>query len=396
MRREVRNVVVLSTAQAVYGLGFFVVITLAGLAGQGLAPDPGLATLPVSAMILGTALSTVPASLLMQRFGRRAGFMGGAFAAMAGSALSCLALVKGSFWLFVAGGLVYGIFNATAQYYRFAAADAASAVFRPRAISLVIAGGVVAALLGPLLVGASRDLFLPLHFLGGYVALFGVSVLALLVAAFVDIPVPERNESRAATRPVGALVRQPAFLVAVLAGIVAQSSMNLIMTATPIAMVACAHSVDMAAGVIGWHALAMYVPAFFTGSLISRFGIYPVLLAGLALLAGCALVALTGTDLANFGIALVLLGLGWSLAFVGATSLLAETYGPAERGKAQGLNDFLVYLAVTASSFASGQILAIAGWKAVNWSALPLILLAAAAVVRLLWKQREGVRAGGV
>jgi MFS family permease len=388
--REKRNVLVLAAAQALFGTVFTILATLIGLVGLATAPEPSLATLPMTAMVIGTALTTVPASLLMQRLGRRPVFVAGAATAMLGAGLGALAVAWSHFLLFLAAAFCFGVYGATAQYYRFAAADAASDATRPRAISRVLSGGIVAAIVGPAIVVASRDLLLPVHFLGSFVALFALSLAAIALTALVDIPVPERAKTPGAVRPLGQLVRQPAFGVAVLAAIVAQGTMTLVMTATPLAMVACAHSVDAAAFVIQWHTLAMYLPAFVAGSLIARIGIVPVTLAGLVLLGGCAAVAMTGVDLAHFGLALVLLGIGWSLAFVGATALVAETYGPAERGKAQGLNDLLVFGAVAVASFASGQVLANAGWKAVNWLVLPMVLAAIAAMVRHGWSRRRG------
>ena len=392
MTREKKNVLILSSAQALYGTCFTILVTLNSLVGHDLAPSPALATLPMTAMIIGTALSTVPASLLMQRLGRRPGFMGGALMAVLGAALQSVAIWRGDFTLFVLGAFIYGGFNATAQYYRFAAADAASPGFRPRAIGLVIAGGAVAALVGPGLVVVTRDLMLPINFLGAYLSVMVIGLLNLGVTALVDIPAPQQaTEVGGAARPLARILAQPAFIIAVMAGIIAQGTMTFVMTATPLAMVGCALSINAAALVIQWHALAMYLPALVTGNLITRFGIFPVMLAGFAILVGCAVAAMSGTDLFSFWLALVLLGLGWSLSFVGATALLAETYAPSERGKAQGLNDLLVYVVVAAASFGSGQVLAHAGWWTLNWLPLPFIVATAAAVIWLAAQRRRSV-----
>lgn len=392
MTREKKNVLILSLAQALYVTCFTIIVTLNSLVGHELAPSPALATLPMTAMIIGTALSTVPASLLMQRLGRRTGFMGGALMAVLGAALLSLAIWRADFGLFVAGSFIYGAFNATAQYYRFAAADAATPDYRPRAIGLVIAGGAVAAIVGPGLVVVTRDLMLPVNFLGAYLAVMVIGLLNLGVTALVDIPPPSRTaEAGGAARPLARIIAQPAFIIAVLAGIIAQGTMTFVMTATPLAMVGCALSINAAAFVIQWHALAMYLPALVTGNLITRFGIFPVMLAGFAILVGCAVAAMSGTDLFSFWLALVLLGLGWSLSFVGATALLAETYAPSERGKAQGLNDLVIYVVVAAASFGSGQVLAHASWWTLNWLPLPFIVATAAAVLWLAAQRRRSL-----
>jgi predicted MFS family arabinose efflux permease len=390
MTAEKKNVLILSLAQALYGTCFTILVTLNSLVGHELAPSAALATLPMTAMIIGTAISTVPASLLMQRFGRRPGFMGGALMAIFGAGLQCLAIWRADFGLFVGGSVVYGAFNATAQYYRFAAADASSAGFRPRAIGLVIAGGAVAAIVGPALVVITRDLMLPINFLGAYLAVVLIGLLNLAVTSMVNIPPPQKvTDAGSAARPLRAILAQPAFIVAVMAGIIAQGTMTFVMTATPLAMVGCALSINAAALVIQWHALAMYLPALITGNLITRFGIFPVMLTGFAILVCCAAAAMSGTGLFSFWLALIFLGLGWSLSFVGATALLAETYAPSERGKAQGLNDFVVYVVVAGASFGAGQVLAQAGWWTLNWLPLPFITATAAAVIWLAVQRRQ-------
>lgn len=375
---ERRNVLLLGLAQAFYGTGTTILFTLNGLVGHMLADDKALATLPVTAIMVGSAISIIPASFLHKQFGRRAGFMLGALAGIAAGVGYGLGIWYGSFWLFVAASLVMGWYYANSQFYRFAAAEATSAEHRPRAISLVMAGGVAAALAGPELVKHTKDLVVGLPFIGAYaiIIVLALSSMALLTQLRLpDLPAAAKHESG---RPLRVILTRPRMLVALTTGVAAYASMSLVMTATPIAMVACSLTVEDAAFVIQWHALAMFVPSFFTGRLIERFGVLPVIAVGLVLILACSAVALSGVSLEQFWVALVLIGLGWNFAFVGATSLVTACHTPAERAKTQAANDLLIFGCVSLASFMSGVVLNWTGWDGVPVGVLPLTLLALA------------------
>ncbi len=371
-----RNTFLLSGGQALYGSNMAVLITLSGLAGVYLAPDPAYATLPVSAMVVGTAVSTVPASLFMQRTSRRRGFMLGTAAGVFGAALAMTALIGNSFPLFCVALFISGIYQAFAGYYRFAAADTASEEFRPRAISWVMAGGVAAAFVGAQLVALSSNWLGPVPFVGGYATCVILSLIAFVVMSFLTIPSLSLENRVNTGRPLTQIFAQQKAVVAVACGMVGYGIMTLVMTATPIAMVGCGFSVTDAAFVIQWHIFAMFAPSFFTGNLIARFGVMRVIGAGLLLLAGCGFVALSGLEIERFLIALIFLGLGWNFTFIGATTLLTECYTEAERSKAQATNDLMVFAVVAIASFASGGLLNGFGWDAVNFALFPFVGLA--------------------
>lgn len=377
---EARNVAILFGSQALFISSQIVLFTLAGLAGQMLAEDKAWATLPVSAVIIAAAATTIPASLLMKRVGRRAGFMIGATIGLCGILMASYAIWAANFWLLVLGTFTIGINGGFAQYYRFAAADVASKDFRPRAISYVISGGIAAAVIGPQIVRWTNDL-LPVPFLGSILSISGLFVLALILLSFLRIPKLSAEEIRSSGRPLFQITRNPTFIVSVLSGMVGYGVMSMIMTATPIAMVGCGFGVKESAGVIQWHVMGMFVPALFTGHLIHRFGVLPVISAGLALLFFCIGMALAGIDIMNFTIALIALGLGWNFTFVGASSLLTETYQPSERAKVQATNDFLVFGTAATGSLSAGALLNAYDWDMVNLFALPLITVTALAVL---------------
>jgi predicted MFS family arabinose efflux permease len=384
-----KNAVILSAAQALYISSATIIITLGGLVGQQLAEDKSLATLPITALVLGTACLTVPASLFMRRFGRRAGFLTGAAAGFVSAGLAIYAIFIQSFWLFCLATMCNGAYQAFSMYYRFAAADTASEAFRPKAISWVLVGGVVAAIAGPQIVIWTRTLFDPVMFAGSFAASMVLSVASMVLLGFVDIPKPSEAAQGDPPRPMGEILAQPRLVVAIVCGMVSYGIMNLVMTATPLAMVACDLSVDDAAFVIQWHALAMFAPSFFTGNIIARFGRERVISAGLIMLAACGAVALMGIDIANFWTALVLLGLGWNFAFVGATALVTDCYRVSERNKVQALNDLAVFCTVALASFASGNLLNRIGWDAVVISLFPFVAIALAMIVWLVRHQRR-------
>jgi len=382
-----KNVAVLATCQALLFTNNSTAIALNGLAGYALAANKALATLPVTAWVIGGALSTLPASLLMKRIGRRAGFTVGALTGMVGASICSVALYFGNFWLFCSGTMVFGVYNAVAQYYRFAAADAASADFKAKAISLVLAGGLVGGIVGPELSKHTVDL-LATHYLGAYLSLIGFLVLVVLVVQWLDIPVPAAAAHKEPARPLAQIMAQPVFVVAVLAAAIAYGVMNLLMTATPLAMGLCGHPYSAAATVIGWHVIGMFGPSFFTGSLIKRFGVLQVMAAGALLLYVVVAIALSGIGVAHFWFALVLLGVGWNFLYIGGTTLITEACTPPERAKTQGVNDLIIFIVMATSSFSSGLLLEKSGWQLLNYLALPFVTAAAVAVLWLLARGR--------
>ncbi|WP_421724083.1 MFS transporter [Bauldia sp.] len=372
------NAGVLTAAAAINGSPPAICITLGGLAGiYLLGPDKSLATLPVSGFNLGVALGTIPAALLMRQIGRRYGFMSGTVFGALGGIVAGFAVLGDRFAVLVAGLFLVGFATAFAQQYRFAAADSGDDRFRAKAISLVMMGGIASAVIGPQTVIFTRDLLAPIPFAGSFFAitvlcLIGFSVLALLRGGAREAP---KQTTESGGRPLSEIARQPRFIVAVLCGMGSFALMALVMTAAPLAMVACGLGEDNAALGIQWHVLAMFGPSFITGALIARFGVEVIITIGMALLAGCSLVALSGIDLAHFWIALVLLGVGWNFGFIGATAMLTQTYRPEERGKVQGFNDFLIFGMVAVASFASGSLFTNFGWEWINMVVFPVVAL---------------------
>ncbi|GAA0783153.1 MFS transporter [Roseibium denhamense] len=372
-----QNAVLLGLAQAIGGASASIVIATGPLVGyMMLDEDKSLATVPVSAMVLGTAFGTIPAGMIMRRFGRRAGFCSAALLGALAGLLASFAVFQNHFLLFSLACGLGGFAGAFVQQYRFAAADTASDDFKPKAISWVLAGGVLAGIVGPQTVIATKDMFAPILFAGTYLAQAGLSLVALCLLAFVRIPKPPRQtHKQAGGRPLSVIMRQPRFIVSAACGICSYALMSLVMTATPLAMIGCGLSETDAALGIQWHVLAMFGPSFFTGSLIARFGKERIVSIGLALLAACSVVALMGLELAHFWSALVLLGLGWNFGFIGATAMLTDTYRPEERNLVQATNDFLVFGFVAAASFSSGAILNLFGWATVNILVFPFVVL---------------------
>ena len=381
MTRAQRNVLILASAQGLAVTGTIMVTTASALVGHMLAVDKSLATLPIALQFTATMAVTIPASLLMARIGRRAGFILGASTQMVGAACATYAIIQGSFLLFCLSGLLLGMANATSQYYRFAAADAADAKFKPKAISFVLTGGVAAAVFGPQMATMTRD-YLPLYpFAGLFLFICGLSVANMAVLSFLKIPKPPRSHFGGG-RPMGRIIAQPVFIVAAFGGMIAYGVMVLVMTATPLAMAACSYSFNDSAFVIQWHVLGMFAPAFFTGHLISRFGVLTVMQVGVVLLIGSIAASISGISIPHFWVGLVLLGVGWNFLFVGATTLLTEAYLPEEKAKVQAINDFLVFGSSAAGSFAAGHLLHTVGWEAVNWGVAPLALMI---MVGLIW-----------
>jgi len=382
--RAKRNVAVLVFAQAVLGSQLAINIIVAGFAGAVLAPDPSLATLPISIVVVGSLLTAPSMSLFMGRYGRRAGFWVAAFAAAVASALCARALFVGSFALFLTGSVLLGVFQATQGFFRFAATDTASDAFKAKAISWVLAGGLLSALLGPEIADAAANAISAVPYAGAYIAMIGLNVVGAIGMTFLDIPTPPREAKATDTgRPLAEIVRQPAFVVAVLSAMVGFSAMSLVMTSTPLAMVAHGLTHGNATDVVRWHIVAMFAPSFFTGSVIVRFGRLPVIAVGLLTLGVCGAIAVAGVELHHFYLALIALGIGWNFSYVGATSLLGTTHTRAEQAKVQGLNDFLVLGLVAVGSFGSGALLNTYGWTAVQYAMAPALLLALAGVAWL-------------
>jgi MFS family permease len=370
-----RNAVILAIAQALYGSALTAVVVTAGLVGAQLAPSPSWATLPMSMTIVGTALTTFPVSLMMRRTGRRLGFVICALAGAAGALTGAYAIFQRSFELFLLGCFLIGVYQASASYYRFAAADIASPLFKPKAISWVMTGGIIAALTGTVLVMYTVDLLAPVTFAGTWIvmALLALGGAAILLA--VDIPQTQKHDAPSG-RPLGLIARQPRYMVAAITGMLAYGIMMLVMTATPVAMLGCGFSVKESSWVIQWHALGMFLPSFFTGSLIARFGAERVSALGMLLLSGAAVAGLMGIHFENFAVGLILLGLGWNFGFIGGTAMLTDTYAPEEKNKAQGLNDFLVFATTALTSLSAGKLLAWFGWEGVNYAVFPMVALA--------------------
>jgi MFS family permease len=382
-----KNVAVLSACQALLFTNNSTAIALNGLAGYALAANKALATLPVTGWVIGAALTTFPASLLMKSIGRRAGFTLGALIGIVGAALCAGALYAGSFWTLCLGTTVFGVYNAFAQYYRFAAADAAAPEFKAKAISLVLAGGLVGGIIGPETSKHTVDL-LPTLYLGAYLALIGFLVLVIALLQLLEIPAASEAGAGAPARPLGIIMAQPAFIVAVLAAALGYGVMNLLMTASPLAMAVCGHPYSAAAGVIGWHVIGMFGPSLFTGSLIRRFGLVNVMFAGVALLFVAVGIALSGISVPHFWFALVTLGVGWNFLYIGGTTLIAGAATPSERAKTQGANDLIIFLVLGTSSFSSGLLLETNGWRTLNLLALPVAGAIAVAIAWFALKRR--------
>ena len=387
-----KNVAVLAVCQGLLLVNNSVLITVNALAGFALAPEKALATLPVTMYFVGSALTTVPLSFMMKRHGRRAGFTLGAVFAVLGSLICAAAVYAASFWLLCLGVLVLGAYFAAGQYYRFAAADSAPADFKATAISLVLAGGIIGGFVGPETSKRTIDLLSGHLYAGAYLSLVAFSLLSVLVLRWLSMPGLSDSERSSAGRPLVQIARQPAFIVAVLCATIAYGVMNLLMTTTPLAMVACEHPFSDAAFVIQWHIVGMFAPSFVTGNLIKRFGLATILLAGVALNAACVVVALSGVEVMHFWLAMLLLGVGWNFMFIGATALLTESHTPAERAKVQGVNDAAIFVTLVASSLSSGALFTLQGWEAMNRWALPVLAVAAAGILWFVWVRRQPPR----
>jgi MFS family permease len=367
-----------------------VFIAINGLVGLALAPAGWMATLPITGYVAGGALATGLVARHQRRHGRRRAFQLGLLVAIASAALCALAVTMKSFWLLVAATVFAGYYNANGSLYRFAAVELVAPAFKERAISWVLAGGVIGAVVGPNLAQWSRSL-LEAPFAGAYLALVGVALLALVMISFIDFPPLPGQGQAAQGRSVGEIVRQPVFIVAAAACAIGYGVMNLLMAATPIAMQQCSHPFSSAALVLEWHVLGMFVPSFFTGRLVQRFGALKVMTTGLLLNIGCVAFALSGQEVMHFLGALLVLGVGWNFLFIGGSALATTAWRPEERTQAQAALDFCVYLTMTLTSFASGALVTTGGWTAMNLGALLPLALLGAALAWMAWRQARGL-----
>jgi MFS family permease len=376
-----KNLGLLAICQGLYLTNNITFIAINGLVGLALAPMAWMATLPVMGYVVGGALSTGVVARTQQRFGRKASFQAGLLVGLASALLCAYSASSRNFWLLVFATVVAGYYNANASLYRFAAAELAAPAVREKAVSLVMAGGLLGAILGPNLAARTRDLS-TVPFVGAYLALGVVALLSMLLMAFIDFPPAPVHTASHEGRPLAQIMRQPVFIVAAASGALGFGVMNLLMAATPIAMQQCGLPFSDAAFVLEWHVIGMFAPGFFTGNLIKRFGPLPVMGAGVALNLACILVALSGVELHQFAISLFLLGVGWNFLFTGSTTLSLSAYGPHERDRAQGALNFFVFGTLAVSSLASGVLVTTQGWTLLNYGSLIPVAVTGAA---LLW-----------
>ncbi|PRX09124.1 UNVERIFIED_ORG: putative MFS family arabinose efflux permease [Martelella mediterranea] len=373
-----RNIRILTLSQAVGGAAPPIIISLGGIVGKLLSPDPAFATMPVSLYNLGLAVGTLPAAWVMRRVGRRQGYIFGALIGIGGGLVAATGIAAATFLIFCLGTVLVGFYGSYLQSFRFAATDSVSGDMRAVAISRVMIGGLVAAIIGPQVVIWTSNAIPGLPYVASFISLSCLALLTLLLVSRLEIPRPDRAASvdLSGGRPLGEIARSPRFILAAGTGVVSYALMAFIMTATPLAMVACGHTVGEATLGIQWHVLAMFGPSFFTGKLIARFGKETVAATGLILIAGCAVIALSGLGLTHFWLALILLGVGWNFGFIGATAMITDCHTPEERGKVQGLNDFLVFGSVASASFLAGALVNTEnGWSLMNWLVFPAILV---------------------
>ena len=385
-----RNALCLAAATGIAGANATVVFATGAIVGRALSSRPEFATLPISFFVVGSALATYPANLMMKSVGRRAVFMQGNLCGAIAGATAALAVYLQSFWLFSFATLLAGFYHAVITTYRFAAADTASADFRPKAISWVLTGGVIAAIIGPQLVNLTQGLTTPYLFMGTFIAQGLVAIVAMAFTSRFQDAVRDTGRVDEG-RPLARIARSPRFLVAVICGTSAQALMNMVMTAAPLAMAICGHSLTSSTNGIMFHVIAMYAPSFFTGSLIARFGKEVMVVAGLVLLVACSIVNMSGISVTHFWAGLILLGLGWNFAFISATAIVTDCHTSAERNRVQGLNDTMIFATTAVGSFLSGYLLDRYGWNSINSLILPVAAFAAIAVLGLRASRRRAV-----
>ncbi len=389
-----RNVAVLICAQAILGAQMPMIFTVGGLAGQSLASNACFATMPISMIVLGSMITASPLSNLMQKFGRQFGFFIGALGGLTGGIVGAVGLATGSFSIFLLGSFITGIYMSAQGFYRFAAADTATQNFRPKAISYVMAGGLASAIIGPQIVKVTADSMV-IPFLGTYIAVVILNFFGSFLFLFLKIPkLEKKNINTLDSRSHRQLVTTPRIAVAMICAMVSYAMMNLVMTSTPLAVVGCGYSPNDAANVVSAHVIAMFLPSFFTGHLIARYGEELIVGIGLFFLALAGLVALTGVQLENFFIALIFIGLGWNFGFIGATTMLTNSHSESERGRMQGMNDLFVFGGVTVASFSSGGLMnctggdQLTGWTSVNLAMFPMLAIAGVALIWLLQNKK--------
>ncbi|TGP95972.1 MULTISPECIES: MFS transporter [unclassified Mesorhizobium] len=385
-----RTALILAASQAIIGSAAPIAISMGALAGQYLlGADKSLATAPITGFNLGVALGALPAAAIIRWLGQRGGFMTGTVVTALGGLVATLALFHGSFWLFAFALLVIGVGGAFVQQFRFAAADNAPPAFKARAISFVLAGGIITAILGPQIVIFTRELFAPVMFAGSFASILPLAAVGAIILSFLRLPAKTASKVDVAdgdARPLSEIVTKPRFVAALFCAVGSYALMSFVMTGAPLAMVGCGLSEDDATLGISWHVMAMFGPSFFTGSLIHRFGAERIVAIGLLLLIGCAVVALSGLALWQFWTALILLGLGWNFAFIGATAMVAASYHPSEKGKVQGFHDFVLFGSVACASLMSGMVYNAWGWTMLNWMIFPVAALCFVALGALKMK----------
>jgi len=387
-----RNIPLLATSQALMMSSMSLLLTATALVGLELAPDKSLATLPLAVIFIAVMLTSIPAAMLMERIGRKPAFMFSTIFGMAGGVTATIAIFSHNFWLFVLSGVLVGMFNAFGNYFRFAAADSVEPELKSKAISAVLIGGVVAAVVGPNLANLTRDSVSGVMFAGSYISVIALYLITLVVLAFLKLPHRNHSEHKQGTdkgRPLFVLARQPKFIVAIICAMLGYGVMSFVMTATPLAMHSHAHSFSDTSFVISWHVLGMFAPSFFTGHLIQRYGVLKIMFIGGLLGLGCVAANLLGNTVTHYWIGLTLLGVSWNFLFIGGTSLLTETYQPEERGRAQAMNDFIIFTTVAVASLTAGALQHNLGWQVVNLGVIPLLGIILMSIIWLGIKLRK-------
>ncbi len=388
-----RTALILAASQAIVGSAAPIALSIGGLVGfYLLGADKTLATAPVTGYNIGVALGALPAAAIIRRAGQRNGFMTGTLITALGGAAAAAAIFQQNFWMFALALGLIGIGGAFVQQFRFAAADNAPPEFKARAISFVLAGGIVTAILGPQIVIFTRDLFAPVSFAGAFamipiIAAVGAVILSFLPRKALSSQGPVIDAAPA--RPLGEIISQPRFIVGLTCGVGSYALMVFVMTGAPLAMVGCGFSADQATLGISWHVMAMFGPSFFTGKLIARYGVEKIVSAGLLILIACAMVALSGIQLWQFWTSLILLGLGWNFGFIGATAIVAESYRPAEKSKVQGFHDLILFSTTAVASLMAGVAYNAGGWDLLNWIVFPVSLICLAALGWLAMLQKQ-------
>lgn len=388
-----RNLWILTAAQSLGASSAPIIVALGGLVGQKLTPDPTLSTLPVSLYGIGVALSMIPVAILMRTTGRRATYLIGAMICVAAALGAATAIIQASFWLFCASTMLAGLYGACVQNYRFAASDMVEPAYKPNAISMIMVGGLAAAIIGPQMVIWTQDSWASAPFAGSFIGQAALAVLVIPLLWSLKLPPSTESTPQGHARPLMVIARTPTFLIAVLSGMVSYGLMSFIMTAAPLAMVHHGHAASDATLGIQWHILAMFGPSFFTGKLIARFGDITITAIGLMLLFSSGMAALSGMEVIHFWGSLILLGLGWNFGFIGATTLLTRSYRPSEKAKVQTLNDFLVFSTVAVASLGAGHQLNISGWYELNIMTFPVISLILVLLIALPWLEKQPAKA---